>query len=841
VPTFIAKRSDQGSYYRPFIALSAAFLPGVAAGAAFPGYLYCAGAFLLACAVLLAISLKQSRPAVWLPLALFFILGYFSIQPWANPHFSENHITRYAGDTVYTLTGVVTEMPRVSGNRTRFILRADTIEANGPVTSVSGRIRVSCYDAPEQLRKGDAVVLKTRIRPIRNFNNPGGFDYERYMAYQKVWVSGYARGHGVRFAGETPVHRDLPLLLRLRKYVSGLIDGMPFAVSEKGMPVRPVMKALLVGDKTGLTPSLRDVFSRSGTSHLLAISGLHVGIVASLSFFICRWMLSFVTPLLWSGKVKAAAAVMSIFPVVAYGLVAGMSPSTQRAVIMVAIFLMTFLAGRDHDLINTLAVAALAIVVVDPPTLFSISFQLSFAAVFFIVYGIAKVMPSRAGQGSILARIATLFMVSVFATLGTLPVVMHYFNQVSLVGVVVNVIAVPMVGFIVVPVGLVSVLAALVYPAAGVWGFAICAHVLSFAMQIIGFFSGLPWAAVKTVTPGALEIGCYYVILWGLFTLVPGGSTSLKSGGARRWVLAGVLITTVVLAGDVLYWIHVRFLSKDLRVTVFDVGQGSSALLELPRGYNVLVDGGGFSDNSAFDVGARIVAPYLWNRKIRTIHSIVLSHPNSDHLNGLTYIAEHFNVKNAWTNGETSPSKGYGEFSKTLERNNVFHPRYAALERKRSIQGVFLEFLYPENDFLERRDKDPWRNSNNNSLVLKVSYGKHAFLFPGDLMAEGEADIGRLAPDALESSVLIAPHHSSRSSSTEGFVDHVNPEIVVASAGWRNRFRFPHAEVLERYVRRGSSIFRTDLDGAIRLICDGETLKVRPTIFRDGENGPVNN
>jgi competence protein ComEC len=213
-----------------------------------------------------------------------------------------------------------------------------------------------------------------------------------------------------------------------------------------------------------------------------------------------------------------------------------------------------------------------------------------------------------------------------------------------------------------------------------------------------------------------------------------------------------------------------------------------------------------------------------------------LSHPNSDHLNGLTYIAEHFNVENAWTNGETSASKGYAEFSKTLERNNVFHPQYAALERKRDIQGVFLEFLYPENDFLERRDREPWRNSNNNSLVLKVSYGKHAFLFPGDLMAEGEADMGRLVPDALESSVLIAPHHGSRSSSTQGFLDHVNPEIVVASAGWMNRFRFPHAEVLERYARRGSRVYRTDLDGAVRLISDGETLKVRPTILRNTED-----
>jgi competence protein ComEC len=236
-------------------------------------------------------------------------------------------------------------------------------------------------------------------------------------------------------------------------------------------------------------------------------------------------------------------------------------------------------------------------------------------------------------------------------------------------------------------------------------------------------------------------------------------------------------------------------------------------------------------------VGERIVAPYLWRRKIRSIDSMVLSHPNSDHLNGLTYIAEHFNVQNAWTNGETSQSKGYGIFTETLRRNGVSHPRYDALERKRFINGANLEILYPEKDFLERRDMEPWRNTNNNSLVLKVSYGPHAFLFPGDLLSEGEAVIGRQALDALASTVLIAPHHGSKSSSTPGFLDQVDPDIVVVSAGWRNRFKLPHPEVLERYARRGIRVFRTDLDGAVRLISDGKTLRVLPTILRRTEVG----
>ncbi|MBW1891007.1 MAG: DNA internalization-related competence protein ComEC/Rec2 [Deltaproteobacteria bacterium] len=835
VPTFIAKRSDE-ALYRPLICLVAALIPGVLAGTTFPGHLWTA--FLLAFTniILVGICVKRGKPAVILPLVLFFILGYLSIQPWVWPRFSDNHLTRYTDGKVYRLTGIIDEIPRVSDRRTRFILRAQALDVNGSLRPATGRIRISVTGNPGLLQKGDEIVLDTKIRPVHNFNNPGGFDYQRYMSFKKIWVTGYARAGKIEIPKPDPPHRNATLLQRLRRSISDKIDGLPFAETDTSTPVKRVMKALLIGDRNALTPQIREIFNRSGTSHLLAISGLHVGIVAGAAFFIFRWALSSFKPLLWLGRTRTAAAILSFFPVMVYGLMAGMSPSTQRAVIMVTVFLMTYLSGRDQDMINTLAVAALVIVAIHPPTLFSISFQLSFTAVFAIVLGISKLVPAREKNRrwwqSMAARTGMLFMVSVCATIGTLPIVMYYFNQVSLVGVVVNVIAVPLVGFIVVPVGLVSVLIAMLYPPAAAIGFLVCAHVLALAIHIISFFAALPFAAVKTVTPGILEMVCYYIILWGAVTLVSGAKRNLQDGFVRKWLPAAVLAAVVMLGADVLYWVNERYLAKDLRVTILDVGQGSAALLELPKGYNILVDGGGFSDNTTFDVGARIVAPYLWKRKIKTIHSIVLSHPNSDHLNGLTYIVEHFNVKNAWTNNETSRSKGYRIFAETLKRNAVFCPRYEDLARTRSINGVELVFLYPEKGFLERRSAEPWRNANNNSLILQASYGDHDFLFPGDIMADGEAALLKLNPGVLESLVLIAPHHGSQSSSTAKFVQRVDPGIVVISAGWKNRFRFPHEKVLGRYARQGSRIYRTDLDGAVRMDSDGETLRVRPTIER---------
>jgi len=832
-PISIAKNSNK-EIYRPFIYLVTAYLPGVLLGASFPGYIPAALLLCLLSTGLILYFIKRKRSAILWPLIFFFSLGYVSIQPWVSSSFAENHITRFADGSKHLLTGVVDDRPKVTGKKTRFVLRVEKLGQTDTSIPVQGRIRITARGDAIPLHKGDRIILRSKIRPIHNFNNPGGFDYVQYMAFKKIWVTGYTGTKKIRFE-KGGVNDGKPALLQhLREGIAGMIAGLTFSNPDRSKAVKAVMKALLIGDRDGLTPHVRDMFNRSGTSHLLAISGLHIGIVAGTAFFIFQWMLAFCKPLLWIGRTRTAAAILSFVPVLVYGLVAGMSPSTQRAIIMVAVFLLTYLFNRDHDLINTAAVAALIIVVVHPPTLFSISFQLSFTAVLSIVYGFANLVRKKGNTNGpwhwITAKLWTLFLVSVFAILGTLPLVMHYFNQISFVGVAVNVIAVPLIGFLVVPLGLASVLLSFFSQSLAVVGFYVCGYVLSLTMVVIDFCAGLPFAAVKTVTPNPLEISCYYILMWGIVSLASRGKANFQLVSSPRWVKAVVLAAVVVLAADIVYWINERFITKDLRITVIDVGQGSAALLELPGGVNLLADGGGFSDNSVFDVGARIVAPYLWHRKIMTIDGIVLSHPNSDHMNGLTYIAEHFNVKHAWTNNESAGSKGFRTFSKTLERKGIDHPDYKDLLRFYTINGVTLEILYPEKHFLGRRDAEPWRNANNNSLVMKASYGRHSFLFPGDIMADGEGRIVELEPDALESSVLVAPHHGSRSSSSIAFLKRVDPEIVVVSAGWRNRFKFPHQDVLKRYADMGSRVFRTDLDGAVCMVSDGETLTVETVV-----------
>ncbi|MFQ5484076.1 MAG: ComEC/Rec2 family competence protein, partial [Desulfobacterales bacterium] len=212
------------------------------------------------------------------------------------------------------------------------------------------------------------------------------------------------------------------------------------------------------------------------------------------------------------------------------------------------------------------------------------------------------------------------------------------------------------------------------------------------------------------------------------------------------------------------------------------------------------------------------------------VDTLVLSHPNSDHMNGLLYIARYFNVKSVWSNGEFSPALNYHRFRQIIEEKQIQLLRFKALRKAQYINGVQFKILYPPSDFINRKKKEKWRNYNNNSLVLKVSFGSQTFLFPGDIMARAERELVEISGDNLQSSVLIAPHHGGLTSSTDRFLDMVEPKIVIISSGWQNRAYFPHPHTLKRYKKRGYRVFRTSAVGALEISTDGQSLKINPTL-----------
>jgi competence protein ComEC len=246
----------------------------------------------------------------------------------------------------------------------------------------------------------------------------------------------------------------------------------------------------------------------------------------------------------------------------------------------------------------------------------------------------------------------------------------------------------------------------------------------------------------------------------------------------------------------------------------------------MPRGYCILVDGGG-ADNRVFDVGEKIVAPYLWRKKIRSIDLMVLSHPDSDHVNGLVFVARHFNVKQLWTNGQGVNSNACRELMDIVLEKRIDLPAFESIQRDIQIHETSLNILHPPMDFkpVKANDKD----TNDHSIVLKIQHGQTAFLIPGDITRNTEKKLVDAAGARLRSQVLLSPHHGSATSSTDDFLRSVAPEFVIVSAGWRNRFGFPHPSVMERYRRYNCKVFQTAVHGGVYLVSDGKRLAVKPT------------
>jgi competence protein ComEC len=249
--------------------------------------------------------------------------------------------------------------------------------------------------------------------------------------------------------------------------------------------------------------------------------------------------------------------------------------------------------------------------------------------------------------------------------------------------------------------------------------------------------------------------------------------------------------------------------------------------MELPGGRVLLYDGGGFSDNRLFDVGQRVVAPVLWRKKIATVDVLILSHPNADHLNGLIYVAEHFNVRELWTNGDANTTRGYKDLMSVCREQGIVIRKMDTAAEKIAVGPVVFTVLHPLVGFIGQSHEHDQDCRNNGSLVVKAAFGETAFLLAGDIMARAEHALVQRSGGDLTSTVLFVPHHGSRTSSSDDFVAAVKPDVAVISAGAGNRFGFPHAEVTDRYREAGSRILFTGAHGAIAMRSDGHSVRVR--------------
>ena len=282
------------------------------------------------------------------------------------------------------------------------------------------------------------------------------------------------------------------------------------------------------------------------------------------------------------------------------------------------------------------------------------------------------------------------------------------------------------------------------------------------------------------------------------------------------WTKAGLVFVLLLAVGDFSYWTYKTRFNPSLEVTFLDVGQGNSALIQFPGRQRMLIDGGGFS-RSTFDPGKNVVAPFLWRSKMLRVDYLVMSHPQSDHMNGLHFIASHFHAKEFWSNGDDVENESFKDLMRILEEKEIKKLFPGDLMTGREISGVKIEVLHPRPDQDKSRSSKGSGGLNNRSLVLRLTYGGKSVLFPGDVERAGEETLVSSAGRLLKSDILLAPHHGSKSSCSELFLQEVKPSLCIISCGRGNYFGFPHSDTLRRLEEVGCEIMRIDQVGSVRL------------------------
>ncbi len=674
----------------------------------------------------------------------------------------------------------------------RFFLKVDKLGnmQNGEFASVPDmrKIKLTWYGG-EEVKPGDYWRLTVRLKPPRGYANPGGFDYGMWLLQQGVDASGYVR--------RDPENR---LIQQRQAWFS--IDAWRLAIGQRigaalsGHTHAGVIRALVIGDKSAIEKDQWQLYNRTGTNHLVAISGLHVGLLAALGYWLGCLLARVYFPLLLMVPAQYIGCLTAMVFALIYCALAGFSLPTSRALVMVVIFFCGRLAGRVILPGVSLLFALTIILFAQPLVVFSIGFWLSFGAVAILLYALTGRLGPLNWRWRWLRPQWVIFI-------GLSPFLLLFFYQLPWISPLANMLAIPIYSTVVIPVALLGAALSFCWSSAGVLLLKLAANAIALVdvlMQgMIDLWEAIPWQ----IADANVECFSLLALFLAVFLL-------LSPRGFPGRLLAYLLVC--------IPWLfHQNSIPQGhFSVTVLDVGQGLAVVLETKNHTMVYDAGPSYGDN--FDLGAAVVVPFLVHGGHRNIDRLVISHANQDHSGGAKSIIKGLSV------GELL----YGE---PLAHLNVKQGRLCREGMIWRWDGVVFHVL---NGASHHRAKiNSADGGNNASCVIRVTAENGSVLLTGDIEKAVERRLTEEYGKALQSDVLIAPHHGSATSSTPEFIQQVSPRHVVYSAGYRNRFRHPHARVLARYSDLGIMQFNTAYAGAVQFSHseNGETLLVRR--FRD--------
>jgi competence protein ComEC len=704
--------------------------------------------------------------------------------------------------------GTVADRPQQREDRTRMVVRMDSLFDGTATYRLTRELLVvvrpdARYDSgfPE-VEYGDYLLIHGSISLPVGRRNPYEPDFNRYLELNNIHALLYVRGYyNIERMGAGRSNRFMGSVVGpIRTYLSGFIDR-----NLRGESAH-FLRGLLLGDRSRIGDEVRESFIAAGVIHILAVSGLHVGIMTLIVFAVLGFL----------RVPRTARIAATIACLIVYMHVTGAAPSVVRATVMASIMLAGFVLQRRSDVYNSIAVAALVLLALDARELFKPSFQLSFAAVLSIVYlyprfrdSVQRRVPSIE-SGFFRKFFIRLLLVSAAAQIGTLPFTVYYFERVSLIALAVNMFVIPGVFFALAFALAASLLGIFSAFLEQVYGLA-AESLLSALLFAVDSVSQLPFASIELHGFGVSHALVFYTAAMSI--------AHLNEPGRFR-----VSVITCLAAVNLHLFVHIiEFDPSDrhelLRITMLDVGQGDALFIEFPDGKTMLYDAGPRTER--FDAGERTLLPFLKRHGVTYIDAAVISHAHADHYGGLQAVLREVEVGIVYDSGLRPAGAWHRGLVQTIERRGIPYRSLRAGDRIDGFDNVRIYVVHPAPAFLPVTDDSESRNVNNTSVVLKIVYGGFRALLAGDAEREAEYYMTHYYGDFLRSDVVKAGHHGSYTSSTERFIGTVAPSSVLISAGRLNRFDHPADVVIERLRER--SVYRTDLHGAVTVrSCGGD-------------------
>jgi competence protein ComEC len=701
----------------------------------------------------------------WLLVPAAFAAGFLWAAGYAHMRLGERLAPELEGKDL-EVTGVVASLPAATERGLRFEF---DLEAAAP--GLPRRVLLSWYRSPAAeespamlagaVHPGERWLFTVRLRQLHGHFNPHGFDYEAWLTERGIGATGYVRSRGAQ------------RLLGRRDGLADRIEGAREAVRDRfkrvlgETPSAGILAALAVGEQRAIANEEWRLFSRTGVTHLMSISGLHVTLVSGL----CAWLVSAlwrrVPRLALALPARKAGALAAIAAALAYTLLAGFAVPAQRTFFMVTVVALALWSGRIASPVRTLALALAVVTAVDPWAVLQPGFWLSFGAVALIFY-VAAGWTGR--EPAPLAWLRVQWAI----TVGLAPAALFLFSQISVVGPLANAIAIPLVSVVITPLALLAAILpvdALLH---------LSEWLTQWLLEYLDWCAQLPAAAWQQHAPPPwATLLAFAGVAW---LLLPRGFP-WRAGGVTLMVPAFALPAPAPAPGEA--W-----------VTTLDVGQGLAVVVRTANRTLLYDTGPAFGAEA--DSGERIVGPYLRATGVARLDALVLTHNDTDHTGGAWSVLADFEVE------------------RVLHSLPAAHPVLAlAAATQRCVRGMAWEWDGVSFEMLHPAPTSAARRRNDESCVLRVRTAGGAMLLTGDIERGAEAELARAV--LARADVLLVPHHGSRTSSSGEFLAAVQPRHAVTAVGYRSRFGHPHPEVLGRYAAAGLDPLRTDRDGAVTV------------------------